>query len=59
MTLPRIEGPITLEGRSTKSAWQDVDPLPMRMYQPEYGGEVQEPTEARVAFDDEYLYVSG
>lgn len=59
MTLQRIDGPITLDGRSTEEAWQDIEPLPMTMYQPEYQGEVRERTEVRVAYDDEYLYVSG
>jgi len=59
MTLPRIEGPITLDGRSTEPAWQEIEPLPMTMYQPTYEGGVRERTEVRVAYDDEYLYVLG
>ena len=59
MTLPRLDGSITLDGRSTEPAWQEVEPLPMTMYQPTYEGGVRERTEIRVAYDDEYLYVSG
>lgn len=59
MSLPRLEGPITLDGRSTEAAWQKIEPLPLTMYQPTYEGGVRERTEIRIAYDDEYLYVSG
>ena len=59
MSLPRLDGPITLDGRSTEPAWQAVDPLPLTMYQPTHEGGVRERTEIRVAYDDEYLYVAG
>ena len=59
LELPRIDGPITLDGRSTEPVWQDVEPLPLTMYQPTYEGGVRERTEIRVAYDDEFLYVAG
>jgi len=59
MTLPRIDGPITIDGRVTESAWTQIEPLPLTMYQPTYEGGVKERTEIRVGYDDEYLYVSG
>jgi hypothetical protein len=31
LELPRLDGPITLDGRSTEPAWQDVEPLPLTM----------------------------
>lgn len=59
MSLPRLDGPVTLDGRSTEPAWQEIDPLPLTMYQPTYEGGVRERSEIRVAYDDKYLYVSG
>ena len=59
MVLPRLDGLITLDGQVTEPAWQEIEPLPMTMYQPTYEGGVQERTEIRVAYDDKYLYVSG
>ena len=59
MPLPRLDGPITLDGRSTEPAWQAVEPLPLTMYQPTHEGGVRERTEIRIAYDDEHLYVSG
>jgi hypothetical protein len=54
----RINQPITLDGSSDEPAWQNVDPLPMTMYQPTFGGSPSEKTEVRVAYDDTYMYFS-
>jgi len=59
LDIPRIDGSITLDGRSTEPAWQDVEPLPLTMYQPTYEGGIRERTEIRIAYDDEFLYVAG
>jgi hypothetical protein len=59
MELPRIEGDITVDGRVTETAWDDLSPLPLTMYQPTYEGDIKEQTEIRVGYDDESLYVSG
>jgi hypothetical protein len=59
LDLPRLDGPITLDGRSTEPAWDDVEPLPLTMYQPTHEGGIRERTEIRIAYDDEYLYVAG
>ncbi len=57
--LPRIDGPITLDGVPDEAAWQRIDPLPLVMHTPTYGGTPTERTEVRVAYDDDYLYVAG
>lgn len=57
--LPRINGPITIDGVVNEPAWDAIDPLPMTMYQPTFRGGVSQRTEIRVAHDDRYLYVSG
>lgn len=59
MTIPRLAGPVELDGRVDESAWQAIAPLPMTMFTPMFGGELTERTETRVAHDDRYLYVSG
>jgi len=59
MRLPRIEGPIEIDGVPDEAAWQRIDPLPLVMHTPTYGGQPSERTEIRVAYDDEYLYVAG
>ena len=56
--LPRLEGPITLDGVSDESAWAAVDPLPLTMYEPTYRGAAERRIDLRVAYDDEAVYVA-
>lgn len=55
--LPRLEGPVRLDGRSDDPAWQRVPALPMTVYLPSYGSAPTERTVARIAYDDDALYV--
>lgn len=55
----RLTGPIILDGLSDEAAWREIDPLPVTVYEPSYGAEPSERTEFRIAYDDEYLYLSG
>ena len=57
--LQRLAGPIQLDGLIDEPAWQAVEPFPLVMYQPTYKGTMAEPTEIRVAYDDDYLYAAG
>jgi hypothetical protein len=57
--LARAVGPIVLDGVPDEESWRAVDPLPLVMYQPVYGGDMSEETEIRVAYDDEYVYMAG
>lgn len=58
-TLQRITSEITLDGFPDEPAWQQIKPLPLSMYQPVYGGDMTEYSEIKVAYDDEYFYISG
>jgi hypothetical protein len=55
--LPRLTGPIRVDGRSDDPAWQAVAPLPMTVHLPSYRGAPTERTVARIAYDEEALYV--
>lgn len=57
--IPRITGPIELDGIVDEPAWDDVDALPVTVFSPTYGAAPTETTEVRIAHDDEYVYVSG
>jgi len=57
--LPRVQFPIKLDGNVTDEEWGNISPLPLVVYQPVFGAEPSEKTEIRVAYDDNYLYVSG
>ena len=59
VALPRLQGPIQLDGLSDEAAWQAIEPLPLTLYQPIFGGTPTERTEIRIAYDDDYLYASG
>lgn len=59
LVIPRIAGPVELDGVVDEAAWESLEPLPMTQYQPTFGGPLSEATEVRVGHDDVYLYVSG
>ncbi|MDX1676010.1 MAG: DUF5916 domain-containing protein, partial [Longimicrobiales bacterium] len=56
--VPRLSGPIELDGRVDEAAWAAIDPLPHVVHMPTFRGEPTAPTELRVAYDDRYLYAS-
>jgi hypothetical protein len=57
--LPRLSGPVAVDGRVDEASWEAIDPLPLTKYEPDYLGELTEKTEIRVGYDDYYVYVSG
>ncbi len=57
--LPRLNSEIKLDGIVNEPAWDAIEPLPLVMYQPTYRGAITESTEIRVAYDDNYIYMSG
>ncbi|MEW6363276.1 MAG: DUF5916 domain-containing protein [Acidobacteriota bacterium] len=59
LVLPRINGPVTLDGVSDEAAWSGVEPLPVVMLMPNSGAAPSERTEVLVAHDDAFIYVAG
>ena len=59
LVIPRLTGPIELDGRIDEPAWEAVEPLPMTMHAPTFNGTSTELSEIRVAYTDEFLYVAG
>jgi hypothetical protein len=57
--LQRINGKVKLDGYSSETAWQGVEPLPLIMHVPDFGKTPTEKTEILVAYDDNYVYVAG
>jgi len=57
--ISRLEGTITLDGLVDEPAWQKVSPFIMTSHWPEYGNPPTDPSEIRVAYDDNYIYLSG
>jgi hypothetical protein len=57
LRLPRLTGPIVLDGRLNEPAWDKVPTLPLVMYTPTFRGPLTEKSEIRVAYDDRYIYL--
>ncbi len=56
LILPRLDGPIQLDGLSDEPAWQAVEPWVPTQYEPDNGAPPTERTEFLVAYDDDFLY---
>jgi hypothetical protein len=59
VTIPRLTGPVSLDGASTEAAWDGVPALTMTTYEPTFGAPPSERTEVRIAHDGTHLYVAG
>lgn len=59
VALPRLPGPVVLDGVPDEAAWEALAPLPMVQHWPTYRGAMSRETQIRVAYDDEYLWASG
>ena len=57
--LPRLSGPVILDGRSDEPAWEGIEPVPLTMYQPTFRGCSNRRIELLIAYDDEALYAAG
>jgi hypothetical protein len=56
LVLPRLDGPIQLDGLSDELAWEAVEPWLPTQYEPDNGAPPTEHTEFLVAYDDDYIY---
>ncbi len=59
VTIPRLSGEVVIDGVVDAAAWDELAPFEMTMQQPNFGGQLTEVTDVRIAHDDEYLYVAG
>ncbi|MEO0556806.1 MAG: DUF5916 domain-containing protein [Bacteroidota bacterium] len=58
MDVPRLTGPIDLDGRVDEPAWDAIAPLELVTHWPEFGNAPSERTEIRLGYDDDHLYLS-
>ncbi len=56
LDLPRLQGPVVLDGPSDEPAWDAVAPWIPTQYEPNNGSPATERTEFLVAYDANYLY---
>jgi hypothetical protein len=58
LLITKISGGIIFDGIPDEAAWQSIEALPMVMYTPVSGGAPTEKSVVKIAYDDEYFYVS-
>ncbi|RMG18734.1 MAG: hypothetical protein D6730_22495, partial [Bacteroidetes bacterium] len=58
LAITRIEAEVKLDGHLDEPFWATVPPLPLVMLRPVYHGEMTQPTEIRLVYDDEFIYAS-
>lgn len=55
----RISSAVQVDGICDEPVWQTIAPVPLTVYLPENGAPPSEKSEIRLAYDDQFLYVSG
>jgi hypothetical protein len=58
ISIQKTNEQIKLDGISSESVWENIQPLKIVMHQPFFGNEPSEKTEIRFVYDDKYLYAS-
>lgn len=59
LKVDKISGGITFDGIPDEEVWKQISPLKMTMHTPVFGNEPTESSVIKIAYDDEYLYISG
>lgn len=59
LKLQRLTEKVQFDGKPNEIAWQVIDTLPVTMHSPVFNGDLTERTIIRIAYDDEFLWVSG
>jgi len=56
--IPKMTGPVILDGLGDEEAWQGISPLPLTGIFPSFGNPPSEKTEILVGHDDSFIYVA-
>ena len=56
--IPRLNGPITLDGFSDEAAWDGVPPLQLTMYEPTFRGPSDRQIQVLMGYDAQAIYVA-
>jgi hypothetical protein len=57
-SIQKLNGELKIDGLINESVWKGITPLPLTMHWPDYKGTITEETEVRIAYNDQYLFVS-
>ena len=55
--ISRLSQTVNFDGVPDEEAWNVINPIKLIMYSPVFGKEPTEDTDARIAYDEDYLYV--
>ncbi len=56
--LARVTGHVHVDGVLDEPVWDELEPVPLVMYEPVYLGEMTERTEIRIGYDHNYIYAA-
>lgn len=56
--IPKLTNKINVDGKIDEDVWFTINPIPLTMHWPDYEGKLTEHTEFRVAYDNQFIYVS-
>ncbi len=56
--IPRLETDVRIDGHVEDAEWAGIPVLPLIQFAPTWGDPIVHPTEIRLAYDDQYLYLS-
>jgi hypothetical protein len=59
ISVPKISEKIIFDGVPDEEGWKQIRPLKLTMHTPVFGNEPTETSIIKIAYDNEYLYVSG
>ena len=59
LKIKKVNGEIVFDGSPFEEVWNQVEPLPVAMFMPNFGNEPTEKTEIRIFYNDQYVYLSG
>jgi len=59
LVIKKIGENIVFDGLPFEDIWNEVEPFPVVMFQPNFGQEPTEKTEIRLCYNDQYLFLSG
>ena len=59
ITIQKTDGELVFDGIPDEAFWDEINPFPVIMFQPNHGNEPSEKTEIRLCYNDQYLLLSG
>lgn len=57
VTIRKFDQLVSFDGIPDEKAWEEITPLKMVMHSPVFGKDPSENTDARIGYDDKYLYI--